>query len=221
MDPLRNGPWPEMFQWPSLDGRGRQLRELLERAEAAFRSSAAQLRSLGKSEQASRIEQFADWARLDLDDPQATRLLFDAVRAWRSASAFEDALSAALDFALVVLQADRGNVQVVDARTGALKIAVQRGFGPDFLEYFAAVTDEASACGRAAKQRAQVVVADVFTDPRFAPHREIASASGFRAVQSTPLVNRAGHVIGMISTHYSRPFSPPDRDLRIVSRYGP
>jgi len=113
-----------------------------------------------------------------------------------------------------------GIVQLADPATGELKIVAQRGFGPEFVEYFAAVTDDRSACGRAAQRRAQVVIADVTTDPGFAPHRDIALASGFRAVQSTPLVNRAGHLIGMLSTHYPRPTTPPRRDLQIISRFG-
>lgn len=43
----------------------------------------------------------------------------------------------------------------------------------------------------ALKRCAQTVVADVRSDPGFAPHREIAAA-GFRAVQSTPLTHYAG-----------------------------
>jgi GAF domain-containing protein len=125
-----------------------------------------------------------------------------------------------LEFALTLLHAERGNVQLADPATGALRIAAQHGFGPEFMEYFAAVTDDRSACGRAAQQHAQVVITDVTIDPGFAPHREIALASGFRAVQSTPLVNRAGHLVGMLSTHYPRPTTLPRRDLQIVSRFG-
>jgi GAF domain-containing protein len=88
------------------------------------------------------------------------------------------------------------------------------------MEYFAAVTDDRSGCGRAAQHHAQVVIADVATDPGFAPHRDIALASGFRAVQSTPLVNRAGHLVGMLSTHYPQPTTPPRRDLERLSRFG-
>src|SRR5262249_37259842 len=115
---------------------------------------------------------------------------------------------------------ERGNVQLVDPATGALRIAAQRGFGREFVEYFAAVTDDRSACGRAARHHAQVVITDVTTDPGFAPHREIALASGFRAVHSTPLVTRVGHLVGMLSTPYPRPTPPPRRDLRTVSRFG-
>jgi GAF domain-containing protein len=129
-------------------------------------------------------------------------------------------LDEGLKDALSLLHADRGNVQLVDPVSGSLTIAVQAGFGQEFLEYFAVVNDDGSACGRAAQQHAQTVVADVNTDPGFAPHREIAAASGFRAVNSTPLVDLRGHLVGVLSTHYSRPYRPDDRDLELMKRFG-
>jgi GAF domain-containing protein len=158
--------------------------------------------------------------RVQRPGPQAAQVLHKAPRDSRDAPTLEALLDEVLEFALTVLHAERGNVQLADPATGALKIAAQRGFGPEFVEYFAAVTDDTSACGRAAQQHAQVVIKDVTTDPGFAPHREIALASGFRAVQSTPLVNRAGRLVGMLSTHYPRPTTPPHRDLQLVSRVG-
>ena len=80
--------------------------------------------------------------------------------------------------------------------------------------------DGHSACGRAAQACAQAVIADVTADAGFAPHRDIAAASGFRAVQSTPLVDYAGRLIGMVSTHFRHPYRPPSRDLRIMDLYG-
>ena len=100
-----------------------------------------------------------------------------------------------------------------------LRLVTQAGFGPEFLDYFAVVEDVHSACGRAARQGAQTAVGDVRADPGFRPHREIAAAAGFRAVQSTPLVDYAGHLIGMVSTHFRRPHRPSDRDLRIMELY--
>jgi len=152
--------------------------------------------------------------------PQAVQVLHAALRVSPPAPALGALLDEVLEFALTLLHAERGNIQLADPATGALRIAAQRGFGPEFLEYFAAVTDDGSACGRAAQHHAQVVIADVTTDSGFAPHRDIALASGFRAVQSTPLVNRAGHLVGMLSTHYPRPTSPPRSDLQIVRRFG-
>ena len=129
-------------------------------------------------------------------------------------------LEEGLEDALSMLRADRGNVQIVDPVTGSLRIAAQAGFNDEFLEYFAIVDDEGSACGRAARELAQTVIADVSTDPRFAPHREIAAASGFRAVHSTPLVDLKGHLVGVLSTHYPYPYRPPDRDLELMKRFG-
>jgi hypothetical protein len=61
---------------------------------------------------------------------------------------------------------------------------------------------------------------DVNVDESFATHRDIAAASGFRAVRSTPLADRAGRLFGMVSTHYPRPHSPSERGLQLMRRYG-
>jgi len=129
-------------------------------------------------------------------------------------------LDEGLDDALSLLRADRGNVQIVDPVSGCLRIAAQAGFSHEFLEYFAIVKDDGSACGRAAQLLTQTVIADVNTDPGFAPHREIAAASGFRAVHSTPLVDLGGHLVGVLSTHYPLPYRPPERDLELMRRFG-
>ena len=163
-------------------------------------------------------------ARLVLDaqpsGPRAIQMLHGALQDPHAAPPLGALLDEVLEFALTLLHAERGNVQLADPATGELRIAAQRGFGPEFMEYFAAVTDDRSACGRAAHQHAQVVITDVATDPGFAPHRDIALASGFRAVQSTPLLNQEGQLVGMLSTHYPRPTTPPRRDLQIVSGFG-
>ena len=125
-----------------------------------------------------------------------------------------------LEDALSVLRADRGNVQIVDPASGFLRIAAHAGFSDEFLEYFAIVDDDGSACGRAARDLAQTVIVDVNTDTRFAPHREIAAAAGFRAVNSTPLLDLRGHLVGVLSTHYPRPYRPPKADLELMKRFG-
>jgi len=129
-------------------------------------------------------------------------------------------LDQALETAMSLLRADRGNVQIADPATGALRIAAQAGFSAEFLEYFAVVDDEASACGRAATNLAQIVIPDVTTEPGFAAHRDIAAASGFRAVQSTPLIDSAGVLRGVLSTHYREPYQPPAHDLEVMRRLG-
>ena len=129
-------------------------------------------------------------------------------------------LEEGLEDALSLLRADRGNVQIVDPFTGSLVLVLQTGFSDEFLEYFAVVDDDGSACGRTASQHAQTVISDVNTDAGFAPHREIAAASRFRAVHSTPLVDLSGQLVGVLSTHYPSPYVPPARDLALMRRLG-
>jgi PAS domain S-box-containing protein len=122
--------------------------------------------------------------------------------------------------AIIALQnADFGNVQLFNAKTGALDIVAQRGFQREFLDYFATVREEGAACGRAFVRRERVIIEDVETDPGFAPHRRIAANAGFRAVQSTPLFSRSGEPLGMISTHFRRPHRPLLHELRLTDLY--
>jgi GAF domain-containing protein len=121
-----------------------------------------------------------------------------------------------LEFALRLTSADFGNVQLVDPDSGSLRIVVHDGFSDEFLEYFAVVDDEHSACGRAAQQAEQVVIRDVSVEPLFAPHVGIARSSGFRSVQSTPLIDRRGRLHGIVSTHYKEPHAASPLNLRLM-----
>lgn len=124
-----------------------------------------------------------------------------------------------LDSALSLMGADFGNIQLLDPVSGSLRIVTQFGFGSRFIDHFAEVDDDNSACGRAASECAQIVIADVDTDPGFAPHREIAAASGFRSVQSTPLLAPSGRLIGMVSTHFRHRHRPPKQDLWLMEQH--
>jgi hypothetical protein len=217
---LGDAQWSQAFPWLVRTGLSEKLRSLLERAEAAHHESAALLRALGQEDRARRAEQFAAWTRLELDEPELVRLLHVVTKNLRDASGLGSLLNRTLDGALSLLRADRGNVQILDPATGSLRIVAQHGFDADFLDHFAVVADDGSACGRAAAQGTQTVIADVSVDPRFIPHREIAAASGFRAVQSTPLTDHADRVLGVVSVHYPQPYRPPDRDLLLMRRFG-
>jgi hypothetical protein len=200
-------------------GAGLRLQLALENAEAAFLKSAARLRKSGQLERARRIERYAASARFDLDEPVIAKQLYTTVARLRQIGQLEVLAELALERMLSLARAERGNVQLADPASRALRIIAQHGFDAEFLDYFAVVEDDQSACGRAAARHAQVVVSDVMIDRRFGPHRRIAAASGFRAVQSTPLADKNGHLVGVVSTHYPDTHAPSARDLRIMRRY--
>jgi PAS domain S-box-containing protein len=127
------------------------------------------------------------------------------------------ALDDLLDNAILASRADFGNIQLYNPQVGALEIVAQRGFRKDFLDYFRQVrVTEGSACAQAMQSGKRIIIEDVALDPAYAPHRPVAAAAGYRAVQSTPLKNRAGAVLGMLSTHFRTQHRPSERDERLL-----
>jgi PAS domain S-box-containing protein len=125
-----------------------------------------------------------------------------------------------LEATIALQRADFGNVQLCDPASGALEIVAQRGFSQRFLEYFGRVDSrDESACGRALREGTRVIIEDVQNDGGYAPHREIAAAEGYRAVQSTPIRGRDGRAMGMLSTHFREPHRPSERELQLTDLY--
>ena len=130
------------------------------------------------------------------------------------------ALDEILDASITMQRADMGNVQLYNQQSQTLEIAAQRGFRQEFLDQFRSVTsEEDTACGRTIRSGKQVVIEDVQQEPGYEPYREAAAAAGYRAVHSTPLVSRQGEFLGVLSTHFSQPHRPSERDLRMLDLY--
>jgi GAF domain-containing protein len=128
-------------------------------------------------------------------------------------------LESALHRSLQLTGAPLGNIQLMDWRTRSLSIVTQHGFNDAFLRTFRRVTpDSGSACGRAIRTHAPIVIGDVLCDPEFAPYRALALENGFRAVQSTPLVSSSGAFLGVVSTHFPVPHRPSDREMLAIAR---
>jgi PAS domain S-box-containing protein len=128
-------------------------------------------------------------------------------------------LEEVLDAAIFLNSADFGVVQLYNPVTGGLEIVAQRGFQKPFLDYFVDVRDDTSACGRCIARQERVIIEDLEIDPGFAPHRAVAAAAGYRAVHSTPLRDRSGKTLGVISMQFRRPYRPTEHDLRLTDLY--
>jgi len=132
----------------------------------------------------------------------------------------DQALNEVLDAAIALLKADMGNVQIYDTEQDVLLLTAQRSLTPAFLEIFAEVDDtDHWASSRALRSRRRIVIEDVQTDRDYAPYREIAAAAGYRAVQATPLLNRQGEVLGVLSTYFRQPYRPSERELQLLDIY--
>jgi PAS domain S-box-containing protein len=140
-------------------------------------------------------------------------------RLWRMDN-LQDGLTEMLNAVIELVEADKGNIQLLDPRKRVLTIAAQHGFQQDFLDFYREVSaDDPTACGRSLRDGSRIIVEDVETDSFFATLREVARAAGYRAVISTPLIGSDGEPLGVISTHFSKPHRPSPESLRRLDLY--
>ncbi|HYG04486.1 MAG TPA: ATP-binding protein [Chryseosolibacter sp.] len=111
-----------------------------------------------------------------------------------------------------MLYPDPGNI-------GKLKLLASSGFSPEAEKFWEWVYKHTgSSCGAALRAEQRVVI------PNFAtcefmqdmPTLPIFLSAGIYAAQSTPLYSRSGKLLGMISTHWSQPHTPPERHLNLL-----
>jgi hypothetical protein len=131
---------------------------------------------------------------------------------------FEQVMWAILDDTIALHGAEYGNVQLL--AEDELVIVAQRGLPLEFLRAFRHVRKEdGSACSRALRQRASVVIPDVESDVDFAAFRPDAKFAGFRAVQSTPLITKDGTALGIVSTHFANAHYPTKIEMETLQAY--
>ncbi len=136
-----------------------------------------------------------------------------------AAPTMEDALDCVLSGAMGLLEADLGDIQLLNSASRALRTVSQRGFSTSWLGRTEADSDAEGADGsgsrRALRSRQTVQIPDVETDPPSAPFRGTAAAAGYRAVQCTPLIDRGDDLVGILSLYFRAPraFSERDRQL--------
>jgi len=128
-------------------------------------------------------------------------------------------LQETLDAGIAILSGQKGNIQIFDPASGALTIAVHRGFQSPFLDFFRKVRDEDdSACSSAMQASNRIIVEDVLQSEIFVgkPALQVLIDAGVRAVVASPLIATSGAVLGMISIHFSSPHRPGERELGLL-----
>lgn len=124
-----------------------------------------------------------------------------------------------LDAACAVMRSDMASLQMLDPDRNELRLLAWTGFHPDSARFWDRVAlGSSSTCGAALREGARVIVPDIETCGFMAgtADRDEYRRSGIRAVQSTPLVSRAGRLLGIISTHWRAPHRPAERALALL-----
>jgi two-component sensor histidine kinase/DNA-binding NarL/FixJ family response regulator len=127
-----------------------------------------------------------------------------------------------LDTTMAILRADFGSIQKYRPEgddAGQLQLIRQRGFNREAAELWEWVRpDSCTTCGKALHTRQRVMVPDIRTCEFMAGSEDQATylQTGILAVQSTPLLSRSGEFIGMLSTHWRRPYEATTTELRAL-----
>jgi PAS domain S-box-containing protein len=123
-----------------------------------------------------------------------------------------------LDAGVAIMHSDMASMQTLDEDQDALRMLAWRGFDPAFGQIFQLNRqDTETSCSAARRAGHRVVVPDVencdfiVSAAALENHRK----TGIRAVQSTPLFSRDGHLLGILSTHWRTPHTPTEGDLRL------
>jgi PAS domain S-box-containing protein len=177
----------------------RQLGFSLERrkAEEAFREAQRQLVS---ELAATRELQKISTQLIHASDPEA---LYEKV----------------VDAAVAIMRSDFASMQMFYPERGELRLLAYRGFNPTAAAFWEWVRPgSGSTCGAALATGDRSIVPDIELCGFMAGSEDLETyrQTGIRAVQSTPLVSRAGRLLGMISTHWRNPHQPSERDLRLL-----
>jgi PAS domain S-box-containing protein len=75
---------------------------------------------------------------------------------------------------------------------------------------------QAGSCGTAAYRSEPVIVVDIATDPLWKEASHLALAHGLRACWSTPILSRAGKVLGTFAVYYREPRGPEADHLYMI-----
>jgi PAS domain S-box-containing protein len=124
-----------------------------------------------------------------------------------------------LDAAAAIMRSDFASMQMFYPERGELRLLAYRGFNPTAAAFWEWVRPgSGSTCGAALATGERSIVPDIELSDFMAGSEDLETyrQTGIRAVQSTPLVSRAGGLLGMISTHWRNPHQPSERDLRLL-----
>jgi signal transduction histidine kinase len=193
-----------------LSERETRFLDLLARQAAEFIERRLSENALRESERRLSIE-LADTKLLQhlsaqLIEGQGTERLYETV----------------VDAALWIMRSDYATMQVLHPGRGShgeLRLIASRGLDEAAKQRFEWVSaKDATTCARALQTKTRVIAPDLVQCEFMAGSASQAALLevGIRASQTTPLISRSGNTLGMMSTHWSEPHQPSERDFRLL-----
>ena len=111
---------------------------------------------------------------------------------------------------------DIGLITLFEEPERKLRVGASLGMPESAVEQLARMDHEDRPCGLAFDERRRVIVEDLDRDPNYVAMLPIAREVGFRSVHSTPLVSRAGAVLGVMSVYFRTPRRLLPREMQLL-----
>src|SRR5581483_7725338 len=135
----------------------------------------------------------------------------------------ENALySKIVDAAATIMRSDFATMQMLYPQRGPkgeLRLLASRGLTPEGEKVWEWVRfDTDSTCGQVLRTGKRAIASNVERCDFLAGTDGMAALldAGIHSAQSTPLFSRSGKLLGMISSHWRKPHTPTERDLRLL-----
>ncbi len=128
-----------------------------------------------------------------------------------------------VDAAVAITGSQFGTMQLLrqseDGTVSGLELLVSRGLSPQDKTVWEWVSPTAhSSCTAALKSGNRAIIPDFECWDEIQDTEDLLAfrRAGIRSAQTTPLRSRDGSLLGMISTHWSKPHQPSERDLYLL-----
>lgn len=130
-----------------------------------------------------------------------------------------------VDAAISITESQFGTMQLLcpsddlSGHAGHLQLLCSRGLPAEAVQFWQWVSPAAhSSCTAALKSGRRAIIPDYELWDEIAGTEDLLAfrRTGIRSAQTTPLRSRDGSLLGMISTHWSEPHQPSERDLRLL-----
>ncbi|HMJ67643.1 MAG TPA: ATP-binding protein [Cyclobacteriaceae bacterium] len=127
-----------------------------------------------------------------------------------------------VEAAVAIMRSQYASMQMLfpePGGVGKLRLLASSGFSPEAEKFWQWVhRHTGSSCGAALRSQQRVIIPNFATCEfmQEAPTLPLFLEGGIYAAQSTPLYSRSGKLLGMISTHWATPHTPPERHLHLL-----
>ncbi len=181
---------------------------------AIARQRVVETEMLARKQAEEAVRENEQQARRDLADMS---LLQDLGRRLANTGDLRLLLEQVLDVALAITHTEHGSVQLFESNSGALNISSQRGFQKPVLPFFVNVRQDVPLAGLTVERGEQVVVPDVLSSEMFAGSAtQESTLDGGVCTVSTPLLNRSGQLMGLISTQSGQTHPTGVREVQLL-----